>query len=939
MLRYALSLFIYAVPLLLFSSSLWGFGKNKLINKDFFWQIKTIPHFDVYYYGVSGKALLPYAELYLESAYKRVTKTLPNTSENKIFPFFLYNNHNDFEQTNITQIGEGTGGVTEAFKDRLVVGNIGSQRYLEYVIAHEFSHEIEFAYFFEGFWRSIRLLKFIFYPSWLMEGLAEYSAGDLDSTTREMYLRDATVSKKLLPVDELYNFNHVLPHQVTLAYKESEALMHYIAEEYGSDKLHKLLISYVDRFDPSSVLEDVIGTDLPTIDRKFIEFMEDKYALSAAGLSEPWSYGKQLTVYGQYPSFYESAVFSPDEQQIAFISDKSGAKDVYLMDLAEKKPSRLWDLHKSAKIENINPEGNGLSFSPKGDLLVFCGEEKQKDYLYIYEINARKLKKIDTKTETTASPAFSIDGSTIYFSGILNGFRDLFAYKTATGEITQLTKTAEDEIDAVISPDGNYLYYSAEAKNPKGRTEYDICRMDLNTLEVWRITSLDGDERYPFISKDSQKLYFTSDQDGINNIYAQEISSGRIKRLTQVLGGNFQPKVSPDGKKLLFSSFRKGEKHLYLADISKLEQGEWSRGRIYPTEIVGATFMTPANTGLINQTPTSRPYRFHASTDLFFPAIYYSSIEGLFLAAYWQASDFLGNHQLQSQVSYASGSEYLDFRLTYAYLRFRPQFYFSFVGQQYYYDFDQTIKRKAYEEDLAVSYPLNRFQRLELILATIDRAEEFKIFPSQNSKTRENTAGLSFFHDTTEGPYMELTKGMQFQLTGQFSDKALGGDYVYQTYLSEAREYFPVGKEHVIVSRIFAGQSSGPDARQFRLGGEDRVRAVSQNQEFYGKGILLSNLEWRFPIVHNINYHMWYFFPDFFFKSFYGALFVDSGVVWNDETQLRNIKLDTFRSSYGVGLRFSTFILEMAPLFLNFQLARQMNDQSTFFYFTAMASF
>ena len=75
-----------------------------------------------------------------------------------------------------------------------------------------------------------------------MEGLSEYVSGDLDTTTREMFLRDAVLSGGLLPVEQLHSFNHVAPHQVTLAYKESEAFIRYISEEYGQDKLPKLLL-------------------------------------------------------------------------------------------------------------------------------------------------------------------------------------------------------------------------------------------------------------------------------------------------------------------------------------------------------------------------------------------------------------------------------------------------------------------------------------------------------------------------------------------------------------------------------------------------------------------------------------------------------------------------------------------------------------------------
>ncbi|MHB9155186.1 MAG: peptidase MA family metallohydrolase, partial [Endomicrobiales bacterium] len=294
----------------LFPPSLFALSQNKVTTKDRDWKVSSTRRFDVYHYGAEGERLFPFAARYLEQAYDRAAAALPAAPKER-FSFFLYNEHNDFEETNITPVGEGTGGVTEAFKERVLAGHTGSQRFLEYVIAHEVVHEVEYEYLFSGFWRSARLLKFIVYPHWLMEGLAEYVSGDLDRTTREMYVRDAATSGSLLPLEHLNCFTHLLPCQVPLAYKESEALIRYIADEYGAGKLPLLLASYRERYYPDSVLRDVLGTGFFTLDRKFREYLEDTYAQRSRGLEEPAAYGERLTVPGAFPRFHESAVFSP----------------------------------------------------------------------------------------------------------------------------------------------------------------------------------------------------------------------------------------------------------------------------------------------------------------------------------------------------------------------------------------------------------------------------------------------------------------------------------------------------------------------------------------------------------------------------------------------------------------------------------------------------
>ncbi|MBN1822945.1 MAG: PD40 domain-containing protein [Endomicrobiales bacterium] len=921
--------------ILILPQSAHALSQNKVITKNYKWKIRPVRHFDIYYYGGQGKALLPYTEKYLQRAFDRAKKVMPESPKESL-PFFQYNNHNEFEQTNITDIGEGTGGVTEAFKNRFLLSFNGSQRQFEYIIAHEYMHEVQFEYLFSGFWRSIRLIKFILYPNWLMEGLAEYSGGDLDATTREMYVRDAATSKKLLPLEQLHSFNHVLPHQVTLAYKESEAFIRYIVEEYGEDKLPMLFVSYRERYDANSVLTDVLGADVNSIDRRFREYLEEKYERASRGLSEPSAYGRKITRKGRVPRFNTGAAFSPDGRSVAYISDETGMNEIYVQDVKTGKRKNLWDIDDTMKVENVNTEGRGLSFSPDGRYLAFCGEKLQKDRIFAYDIKKNRIEKYGQETETCSSPVFSKDGGKIFFSGIKGGFRDLFYYDIPSGKTERLTFTDTDEIDAEVSPDGKTLVFAAERENPDGRMEYDLCLLDLETKEKKFLTALKGDERNPCFAPDGGTVYFISDTDGIFDVYRTDAGGSRVDKLTSVIGGNFQPVVSPDGRYILFSSFRNGERHLYIAEVKDLQPVAGA-----PAGGGGGTAAKEEPEEKDDRDDEYAPYRFRASTDLFFPAVFYSSLDGLFLATYWQVSDMLGNHRMQSVVSYASEFDYVDYDLVYGFVRYRTQVYFGFSGEEYREDFedpDFSRIRKDHQQAVAVLYPLNRFQSVGLSLATIDRREEIILEETARYRRRENIAGVQFRHDTVRGPYLEPLEGTRLAAATEFSEKVLYGDYNYQNYFLDAARYFPVSGASAVGFRMFGGASKGEDSGAFRLGGVDRVRGVPSDTRFIGNRIFVANLELRFPIVYNINYHMWYMFPDFFFKSFYSSLFVDAGFVC-DETELSHVTPEYWRGSYGTSFRFHTFILQMYPLLLNFQLAQRMDSPGWVFYFSLGSTF
>jgi hypothetical protein len=69
-------------------------------------------------------------------------------------------------------------------------------------------------------------------------------------------------------------------------------------------------------------------------------------------------------------------------------------------------------------------------------------------------------------------------------------------------------------------------------------------------------------------------LYFESGLNGINNIYALDVESRRIRRLTSARFGAFQPAFSADGIRLLFADYQaKGYRIASLAADSLLREG------------------------------------------------------------------------------------------------------------------------------------------------------------------------------------------------------------------------------------------------------------------------------------------------------------------------------------------------------------------------------
>ncbi|MFA5139744.1 MAG: BamA/TamA family outer membrane protein, partial [Elusimicrobiota bacterium] len=90
--------------------------------------------------------------------------------------------------------------------------------------------------------------------------------------------------------------------------------------------------------------------------------------------------------------------------------------------------------------------------------------------------------------------------------------------------------------------------------------------------------------------------------------------------------------------------------------------------------------------------------------------------------------------------------------------------------------------------------------------------------------------------------------------------------------------------------------------------------------------------EWRVPLLGNLDYYMWYIFPDFYFKSVSLALFTDVGRTWDTGPEVRSTRWADLRHSYGAGLRLHTFILQLFPLVVHFDYARRTTTKDGIFY-------
>ena len=167
---------------------------------------------------------------------------------------------------------------------------------------------------------------------------------------------------------------------------------------------------------------------------------------------------------------------------------------------------------------------------------------------------------------------------------------------------------------------------------------------------------------------------------------------------------------------------------------------------------------------------------------------------------------------------------------------------------------------------------------------------------------------LSRVFDSRDNVF-NATEGKRYSLSAEFAGKSLGGDFNFNKYIAEGRQYIKVGKSQVVALRLTAGYADGnmPDSGKFAVGGSDTLRGYNDD-EFKGDKMLALSAEYRFPVASKVQ----------------GVFFTDLGKAWDDE----GYKLTDLKGSAGVGVRITT---PLGPIRLDY--ARGSSGAKTHFSF------
>ena len=253
--------------------------------------------------------------------------------------------------------------------------------------------------------------------------------------------------------------------------------------------------------------------------------------------------------------------------QIAFVSSRTGAKEIWVMDYDGSNQHALTSLRSISLTPRWAPDSSRIAFT----CYAKSGSGPASPQICLYSVDAGRVVSFPHYKGTNSAPSWSQDGSKIVFSSSMLGNPELYSASASGGDLKRLTFANGASTSPAWNPKtGSIAFVSDRSGVPK---------LYVMNSDGTNATNLDlPDKGYlidPSWAPNGQLLAFSWRRPSNNyDIYVMDVATRQIIELTHDTGRNERPSWAPDGRHLVFESTRGGTRQIWsmLADGTQARQ-------------------------------------------------------------------------------------------------------------------------------------------------------------------------------------------------------------------------------------------------------------------------------------------------------------------------------------------------------------------------------
>jgi TolB protein len=222
--------------------------------------------------------------------------------------------------------------------------------------------------------------------------------------------------------------------------------------------------------------------------------------------------------------------WSPDLSQVAYLSYFSGRPGIYLADVASGRKHTFLDDGQ----HNVSP-----SFSPDGRQIAFARSMGGSTQIFVADRDGRNLRRLTHSRAIDTNPVWSPSGRAIALTSSRVGNPHIYVMDAEGTNLRRITFEGNYNDGVAWHPDGDRVAYASRRKGG-----FEIALTDVVTLETRVLTSGPGNKESPSFSPDGRRITFTTSharpRGRETQIFIMDADGSHLKQLTQD-GNNFSP--------------------------------------------------------------------------------------------------------------------------------------------------------------------------------------------------------------------------------------------------------------------------------------------------------------------------------------------------------------------------------------------------------------
>ncbi len=253
--------------------------------------------------------------------------------------------------------------------------------------------------------------------------------------------------------------------------------------------------------------------------------------------------------------------------QIAFVSLRSGNKEIWAMDYDGSNQRQLTSLRSIALTPRWSPDATRIAFTCYAPAAGYVSAQ-----ICLYSMDSAKLVAFPRWRGTNSAPAWSPDGSKIMFMSSMYGNPELFVVDANGGHLQRITYSAGADTSPAWNPKTGAQV--AFVSDRGGIPQLYLMNADGSSAEKVDLPDM-GYVIDPAWSPNGQLLTFSWRRPSGNyDLYVMDIASRKIVELTRDAARNERPSWAPDGRHIVFESTRMGTRQIWsmLADGTQARQ-------------------------------------------------------------------------------------------------------------------------------------------------------------------------------------------------------------------------------------------------------------------------------------------------------------------------------------------------------------------------------